>query len=54
MTTSPSALRLDVIEGNIALLTFDQPGSRANVLGQAVQSDFEAILAQLRGMTCAD
>jgi 3-hydroxyacyl-CoA dehydrogenase / enoyl-CoA hydratase / 3-hydroxybutyryl-CoA epimerase / enoyl-CoA isomerase len=48
MTASPSALRLDVLDGNIALVTFDQPGSRANVLGQAVQSDFEAVLAQLR------
>jgi 3-hydroxyacyl-CoA dehydrogenase/enoyl-CoA hydratase/3-hydroxybutyryl-CoA epimerase/3-hydroxyacyl-CoA dehydrogenase/enoyl-CoA hydratase/3-hydroxybutyryl-CoA epimerase/enoyl-CoA isomerase len=48
MTTSPSALRLDVLEGNIALVTFDQPNSRANVLSQAVQSDFETLLGQLR------
>ncbi len=47
MTASPSALRLDVLDGNVALVTFDQPGSRANVLGQAVQSDFEAVLGQL-------
>jgi 3-hydroxyacyl-CoA dehydrogenase/enoyl-CoA hydratase/3-hydroxybutyryl-CoA epimerase/3-hydroxyacyl-CoA dehydrogenase/enoyl-CoA hydratase/3-hydroxybutyryl-CoA epimerase/enoyl-CoA isomerase len=45
---TPSALRLDVLDSNIGLITFDQPGSRANVLSQAVQSDFEAILAQLR------
>ena len=48
MTASPSALRLDVLDGNVALVTFDQPGSRANILGQAVQADFEAVLAQLR------
>jgi 3-hydroxyacyl-CoA dehydrogenase/enoyl-CoA hydratase/3-hydroxybutyryl-CoA epimerase/3-hydroxyacyl-CoA dehydrogenase/enoyl-CoA hydratase/3-hydroxybutyryl-CoA epimerase/enoyl-CoA isomerase len=51
MTASPSALRLEILDGNLALLTFDQPGSRANVLGQAVQSDFEAVLAQLRQRT---
>ncbi len=48
MTASASALRLDIVDGNIALLTFDLPGSRANTLGQAVQSDFEAVQAQLR------
>jgi 3-hydroxyacyl-CoA dehydrogenase/enoyl-CoA hydratase/3-hydroxybutyryl-CoA epimerase/3-hydroxyacyl-CoA dehydrogenase/enoyl-CoA hydratase/3-hydroxybutyryl-CoA epimerase/enoyl-CoA isomerase len=48
MTASPSALRLDVLDGNIGLITFDQPGSRANVLSQAVQADFEAMLAQVR------
>ncbi len=48
MTASPSSLRLDILDGNVGLITFDQPGSRANVLSQAVQSDFEAVLAQLR------
>jgi 3-hydroxyacyl-CoA dehydrogenase/enoyl-CoA hydratase/3-hydroxybutyryl-CoA epimerase/3-hydroxyacyl-CoA dehydrogenase/enoyl-CoA hydratase/3-hydroxybutyryl-CoA epimerase/enoyl-CoA isomerase len=48
MTASPSALRLDVLDGNIGLVTIDQPNSRANVLSQAVQSDFEAVQAQLR------
>ncbi len=48
MTSSPSALRLDVLDGAIGLITFDQPGSRANVLSQAVQADFEAVLGQLR------
>jgi 3-hydroxyacyl-CoA dehydrogenase/enoyl-CoA hydratase/3-hydroxybutyryl-CoA epimerase/3-hydroxyacyl-CoA dehydrogenase/enoyl-CoA hydratase/3-hydroxybutyryl-CoA epimerase/enoyl-CoA isomerase len=48
MTASPSALRLDVLDGNIALVTIDLPGSRANVLSQAVLCDFEALLAQLR------
>jgi 3-hydroxyacyl-CoA dehydrogenase/enoyl-CoA hydratase/3-hydroxybutyryl-CoA epimerase/3-hydroxyacyl-CoA dehydrogenase/enoyl-CoA hydratase/3-hydroxybutyryl-CoA epimerase/enoyl-CoA isomerase len=48
MTASPSALRLDVLDGNIGVVTIDQPNSRANVLSQAVQTDFEAVLAQLR------
>src|SRR5579872_7413532 len=46
---SQSAVRLDFLEGNIALLTLDQPGSRANTLGQAVQGDLEAAVAQLKG-----
>jgi 3-hydroxyacyl-CoA dehydrogenase/enoyl-CoA hydratase/3-hydroxybutyryl-CoA epimerase/3-hydroxyacyl-CoA dehydrogenase/enoyl-CoA hydratase/3-hydroxybutyryl-CoA epimerase/enoyl-CoA isomerase len=48
MTASPSALRLDVLDDHIALLTFDLPGSRANVLSQSVQNDLEAVLTQLR------
>jgi 3-hydroxyacyl-CoA dehydrogenase/enoyl-CoA hydratase/3-hydroxybutyryl-CoA epimerase/3-hydroxyacyl-CoA dehydrogenase/enoyl-CoA hydratase/3-hydroxybutyryl-CoA epimerase/enoyl-CoA isomerase len=44
-----TALRLDVREGNIGVLTFDQPNSRANTLGQAVLAEFETILEQLRG-----
>ncbi len=47
-STSPPVLRLDVIDGQIALVTIDQPGSRANVLSQAVQSEFEALLTELR------
>jgi 3-hydroxyacyl-CoA dehydrogenase/enoyl-CoA hydratase/3-hydroxybutyryl-CoA epimerase/3-hydroxyacyl-CoA dehydrogenase/enoyl-CoA hydratase/3-hydroxybutyryl-CoA epimerase/enoyl-CoA isomerase len=42
------ALRLEVDDGNIAVLTFDQPGSRANTLGVAVLGEFEGILAQLQ------
>src|SRR5262249_47954189 len=42
-----NALRLEVLEGNLALLTIDQPGSRANTLGQAVQADLERILSEL-------
>ena len=34
--SAPSATRLEILDGNIALLTLDQPGSRANTLGQAV------------------
>ncbi|HEY1858948.1 MAG TPA: 3-hydroxyacyl-CoA dehydrogenase NAD-binding domain-containing protein [Gemmataceae bacterium] len=47
--SSPAALSLNVRPDGIAVLTFDQPGSRANTLGQAVQGEFEAALAQLRG-----
>ena len=46
---SQAAVRLEILEGNIALLTLDQPGSRANTLGQAVQGDLEAAVAQLKG-----
>src|ERR1700722_11231230 len=46
-----SAVRLDILEGNVALLTLDQPGSRANTLGQAVQGDLEAAVAQLQSRT---
>lgn len=44
-----AALRLEVIPDNIGLLTFDQPGSRANTLGQAVLAEFEQILDTLEG-----
>jgi 3-hydroxyacyl-CoA dehydrogenase/enoyl-CoA hydratase/3-hydroxybutyryl-CoA epimerase/enoyl-CoA isomerase len=43
-----AALSLE-ITNNIAILTFDLPDSRANTLGQAVQSEFEAMLKQLQG-----
>src|SRR5207249_2622873 len=43
------ALRLEILEGSIALVTFDQPGSRANTLGQAVLAEFEALVQQLAG-----
>jgi 3-hydroxyacyl-CoA dehydrogenase/enoyl-CoA hydratase/3-hydroxybutyryl-CoA epimerase/enoyl-CoA isomerase len=46
---SQSAVRLEILEGNVALLTLDLPGSRANTLGQAVQADLEAAVAQLKG-----
>jgi 3-hydroxyacyl-CoA dehydrogenase / enoyl-CoA hydratase / 3-hydroxybutyryl-CoA epimerase / enoyl-CoA isomerase len=45
---SQTAVRLEFLEGNIALLTLDQPGSRANTLGQAVQGELEAAVAQLK------
>jgi 3-hydroxyacyl-CoA dehydrogenase/enoyl-CoA hydratase/3-hydroxybutyryl-CoA epimerase/enoyl-CoA isomerase len=43
-----SALRLELLDGNIALLTIDQPGSRANTLGQAMLAELEAMAAQLQ------
>jgi 3-hydroxyacyl-CoA dehydrogenase/enoyl-CoA hydratase/3-hydroxybutyryl-CoA epimerase/3-hydroxyacyl-CoA dehydrogenase/enoyl-CoA hydratase/3-hydroxybutyryl-CoA epimerase/enoyl-CoA isomerase len=45
---SGPALKLD-IKDTIATVTFDQPGSRANTLGQAVLAEWEAILKQLEG-----
>jgi 3-hydroxyacyl-CoA dehydrogenase/enoyl-CoA hydratase/3-hydroxybutyryl-CoA epimerase/3-hydroxyacyl-CoA dehydrogenase/enoyl-CoA hydratase/3-hydroxybutyryl-CoA epimerase/enoyl-CoA isomerase len=44
----PGAISLEVTEG-LAIATIDQPGSRANTLGQAVLGDFESLLAQLKG-----
>ncbi len=46
---SPSAVKLEILEGGIALLTLDQPGSRANTLGQAVLGDLEGAVKQLAG-----
>jgi 3-hydroxyacyl-CoA dehydrogenase/enoyl-CoA hydratase/3-hydroxybutyryl-CoA epimerase/3-hydroxyacyl-CoA dehydrogenase/enoyl-CoA hydratase/3-hydroxybutyryl-CoA epimerase/enoyl-CoA isomerase len=43
-----AALRLDVTDG-IARISFDQPGARANTLGQPILGEFEAILKQLAG-----
>src|SRR5689334_6355738 len=46
-----SALRLEVLDDNTGLLTFDQPNSRANTLGQAVLDEFTALVKQLAGRT---
>jgi 3-hydroxyacyl-CoA dehydrogenase / enoyl-CoA hydratase / 3-hydroxybutyryl-CoA epimerase / enoyl-CoA isomerase len=43
------ALQLEILDGDVALLTFDQPGSRANTLGQPVLGEFERHLADLAG-----
>ena len=45
---TPSAVRLEILDGPIALLTLDQPGSRANTLGQAVLGDLETAVKQLQ------
>src|SRR5438876_1560178 len=45
--TSGPALRLEILEGSIGLVTFDQPNSRANTLGQAVLAEWERLLGQL-------
>ncbi len=42
------ALRLEILNGDIALLTLDQPGSRANTLSQAMLGELEAMVAQLK------
>ncbi|MHB1423272.1 MAG: 3-hydroxyacyl-CoA dehydrogenase NAD-binding domain-containing protein [Gemmataceae bacterium] len=42
------ALRLEILDGNLALLTIDQPGSRANTLGQAMLGELEAMAARLK------
>ena len=48
MTSSPQpALKLEFRTDAAALITFDQPGSRANTLGQAVLAEFEEVLKQL-------
>ena len=40
------ALRLEFLEGPIGLVTFDQPGSRANTLGQSALGEFERVRPQ--------
>jgi 3-hydroxyacyl-CoA dehydrogenase/enoyl-CoA hydratase/3-hydroxybutyryl-CoA epimerase/enoyl-CoA isomerase len=47
------ALQLDVAN-NVAVLTFDTPNSRANTLGQAIQSEFEQALKQLQSQPKLD
>jgi 3-hydroxyacyl-CoA dehydrogenase/enoyl-CoA hydratase/3-hydroxybutyryl-CoA epimerase/3-hydroxyacyl-CoA dehydrogenase/enoyl-CoA hydratase/3-hydroxybutyryl-CoA epimerase/enoyl-CoA isomerase len=46
MTAPSPALRLETRDG-VGIVTFDQPGSRANTLGQAVLGELEALLAEL-------
>ena len=47
MPDPTAALRLDFSSDGIAQITFDQPGSKANTLGQAILAEFETILDQL-------
>ncbi|MGH7222140.1 MAG: 3-hydroxyacyl-CoA dehydrogenase NAD-binding domain-containing protein, partial [Gemmataceae bacterium] len=42
------ALRLEILDGDIALVTLDQPGSRVNTLNQAMVGELEAMVAQLK------
>lgn len=42
------ALRLEILNGDTALVTIDQPGSRANTLSQAMFGELEAMVAQLK------
>src|SRR6266851_35732 len=48
---SPSALRLEILDGSIGLLTFDLPNSRANTLGQTVLAELETLIRQLASRT---
>jgi 3-hydroxyacyl-CoA dehydrogenase/enoyl-CoA hydratase/3-hydroxybutyryl-CoA epimerase/3-hydroxyacyl-CoA dehydrogenase/enoyl-CoA hydratase/3-hydroxybutyryl-CoA epimerase/enoyl-CoA isomerase len=48
---SQPALRLEILDGTTALLTLDQPGSRANTLGQAVLGELEQAARDLAGRT---
>src|ERR1700757_1086388 len=49
MASTVSALKLDVLKDGIAVVTFDQPGTRANTLGQGVLADLETVLHDLEG-----
>src|SRR5262245_60862556 len=51
MDPAPPALRLEVLSGNVGVVTFDLPGSRANTLGQPVLLEFLALLPQLAART---
>jgi 3-hydroxyacyl-CoA dehydrogenase/enoyl-CoA hydratase/3-hydroxybutyryl-CoA epimerase/3-hydroxyacyl-CoA dehydrogenase/enoyl-CoA hydratase/3-hydroxybutyryl-CoA epimerase/enoyl-CoA isomerase len=46
-----AALRLEVLDGQVALATLDQPGSRANTLNQGLLGELEAFVAGLAGRT---
>jgi 3-hydroxyacyl-CoA dehydrogenase / enoyl-CoA hydratase / 3-hydroxybutyryl-CoA epimerase / enoyl-CoA isomerase len=46
---APSAVRLETRDDHIAVLTIDQPGSRANTLGQAVLAELDAAARDLAG-----
>src|SRR6266851_4041684 len=48
---SQAAVRLEIRDDLSAVLTLDQPGSRANTLGQAVIGELEAAVAQVAGRT---
>ncbi len=51
MKPSPPApaLNLETVDGSVAVVTFDLPGSRANTLGRTVMAEFGAVAAQLAG-----
>jgi 3-hydroxyacyl-CoA dehydrogenase/enoyl-CoA hydratase/3-hydroxybutyryl-CoA epimerase/3-hydroxyacyl-CoA dehydrogenase/enoyl-CoA hydratase/3-hydroxybutyryl-CoA epimerase/enoyl-CoA isomerase len=44
-----SAIKMEMLEGNIALVMFDQPGSRANTLHQGVLGELEKLVSDLAG-----
>lgn len=45
------AVRVEVRPDAVAVLTFDQPGGRANILSAALWSEFEAAIDSLAGRT---
>jgi 3-hydroxyacyl-CoA dehydrogenase/enoyl-CoA hydratase/3-hydroxybutyryl-CoA epimerase/3-hydroxyacyl-CoA dehydrogenase/enoyl-CoA hydratase/3-hydroxybutyryl-CoA epimerase/enoyl-CoA isomerase len=47
----PSALRLEILDGSIGLVTFDSPNSRANTLGQATLAELEGLTRLLTSRT---
>src|SRR5438270_13362290 len=49
--SAEAATKLEILDGNLGLLTLDQPGSRANTLGQAVLGELERQVAELAGRT---
>jgi len=49
--SSQAALRFEVLEGSIGLLTFDLPNSRANTMGLAVLAELGTVVAQLAKRT---
>src|SRR5262249_38571452 len=42
-----ASLRLEILDGDIALATLDQPGSRANTLSQSLLGELETFIAGL-------
>ena len=49
MSNFSPALSLEV-QDRVALVTFDQPGSKANTLGQAILGELERLVAHLAGL----
>lgn len=48
---SGAALKLEIDASLLGIVTFDQPGSRANTLGQRVLTEWETLLEQLEKRT---
>jgi 3-hydroxyacyl-CoA dehydrogenase/enoyl-CoA hydratase/3-hydroxybutyryl-CoA epimerase/3-hydroxyacyl-CoA dehydrogenase/enoyl-CoA hydratase/3-hydroxybutyryl-CoA epimerase/enoyl-CoA isomerase len=48
-TPGAAALKWDILDGNLAQITFDMPGSRANTLGVAVLAEFEKVIGEVSG-----
>jgi 3-hydroxyacyl-CoA dehydrogenase/enoyl-CoA hydratase/3-hydroxybutyryl-CoA epimerase/3-hydroxyacyl-CoA dehydrogenase/enoyl-CoA hydratase/3-hydroxybutyryl-CoA epimerase/enoyl-CoA isomerase len=49
--TPASALKLDIHDNRIAVITFDLPGTKANTLGQTVLGEFESVISQISRRT---